>query len=135
MAKTKIEGNVKVSALGSINSIKKENEKKEKAYQKSVAHEENVEQINEEYIPEPIPVQQQVLYEEPQRQTRSIRQQPVKKQMGDLFDAHSGDKEGVSIRLDKATVKEIDKICKNFGISRTAVITKAIEVFLDTYEH
>ena len=125
MAKSKVGANAKVSALGMIDAVKKENEKKEKAFQESVVYEEAKQ--------EPVEVAPQIM-PKPVK-TRVVVEEQPSKSMGDLFDKHDASKETVCFKMGKDVLKEVDKICKNFNISRTAFINKAVEVLLDTYEH
>lgn len=120
-----------VNALGQIAQVKKQNMEKTKAYEDNKQYEEAISQVVES-MPEPI-VEPVVQMEERPRYSRSVRSN--KKQIGELFEGQSTDKEGISVRVDKATLKEMDKICKSLKISRTALVTKAIELLLDNYDH
>ena len=127
-----------INALGSIENVKKQIEKKNKALKENQVYEELI--SSQENLNAPIiePMQQNV---QPISQPVIVQQTPAKNTknakapISELFEKHVGNLAAVSIKMDKAMLKEVDKICKQNNISRTAFISKAVEVLLNTYDY
>ena len=130
-----------VNAHSQIAAIKKENERKEKAFEENKKYEELRAEQNEKAVTEPVVQQslpapvtvQPVIQEQP-----VVHEQPTKakkKQMSDLFEKHVGNTEAICVKVDKSVLKEIDKICKANNIKRSTFVNKALEVLLNSYEY
>lgn len=144
-----------VNALGQIAAIKKENARKEKAYNENKQYEELLAEQNEKTVAEPVVQQtattttptpsptivssQPIIQEQPVVHDQAVvHEQPAKtkkKQMSDLFEKHVGNTEAICVKVDKSVLKEIDKICKANNIKRSTFVNKALEVLLNSYEY